>query len=343
MKTALAIEGVGLVSSVGNSAPSTCAAIRAHVTNPTQTRFRDAHGTWIMAHQVDLGIRGLKKLARMAAMAILESLQGTAASPPLPLLLCVAEPTRPGRIDGLEGELLSEIESDTGMRFHRHHSLVISAGRPGALLALQHAGKLLRDGEASRVIVAATDSLLQRDTLQALSSEGRLLTEDNSNGFMPGEGAGALLLAQPGGSRSMASFAGMGCAQESCTIRAEEPLRAEGLTDAIRQALASAATRIEDIDVRISDVSGEQYGFKEAALAIGRLLRVRRENQDLWNPADTVGETGSAIGPLMVAVGAAALRKDHGSVRPILVHAGSDDGVRAASVLVPSAPAGARS
>ena len=97
MKTALAIEGLGLVSSVGNSAPSTCAAIRARVTNPTQTRFRDAHGTWIMAHEVDLGIRGVKKLARMAAMAILESLDVTPASPPLPLLLCVAEPTRPGR------------------------------------------------------------------------------------------------------------------------------------------------------------------------------------------------------------------------------------------------------
>ena len=48
----LAVVGIGMVSSVGLSAPATCAAIRAGLTNPTETRFRDAEGEWIMSHSV---------------------------------------------------------------------------------------------------------------------------------------------------------------------------------------------------------------------------------------------------------------------------------------------------
>lgn len=48
----IAIKSVGLVTSVGLSAPATCAAIRAKISNPTETRFMGSDGDWIMAHQV---------------------------------------------------------------------------------------------------------------------------------------------------------------------------------------------------------------------------------------------------------------------------------------------------
>src|SRR5687767_3916588 len=102
----VAIQSAGLVTSVGLTAESSCAAFRAKITNPTETRFIDAGGEWIMAHQVPLeqDWRGLTKLARMAAMAIEEALQGIPeqAWRSLPLLLCVAEPERPGRTAGLD-------------------------------------------------------------------------------------------------------------------------------------------------------------------------------------------------------------------------------------------------
>ncbi|RZL67845.1 MAG: hypothetical protein EOP77_03285, partial [Variovorax sp.] len=65
----VAILGTGLVTSVGLTAAASCAAFRSKLTNPSETRFTDADGEWIMAHQVDLGQpwRGLGKLSRMAA------------------------------------------------------------------------------------------------------------------------------------------------------------------------------------------------------------------------------------------------------------------------------------
>ena len=107
-KTDLAIVRAGLVTSVGLSAPASCAAFRSKISNPSETRFIDSGGQWIMAHQVELEQpwRGLTKLAKMAAMAIDEAMQAASATWPrarwrqLPLLLCVAEKDRPGRTEG---------------------------------------------------------------------------------------------------------------------------------------------------------------------------------------------------------------------------------------------------
>ena len=72
----IAILRAGLVTPVGLSAPASCASFRAKLTNPSETRFIDSGGEWIMAHQVPLEQpwRGLTKLAKMAAMAIEEAL-----------------------------------------------------------------------------------------------------------------------------------------------------------------------------------------------------------------------------------------------------------------------------
>src|SRR5687767_7381335 len=108
----IAVLNTGLVTSVGSSAPASCAAIRAKLTNPSPTGFVDAAGELVMAHQVALEQpwRGVAKLARMAAMAIAECLEGVPREDwsKIPLFLCVAESERPGRFDTLDRQLYFE-------------------------------------------------------------------------------------------------------------------------------------------------------------------------------------------------------------------------------------------
>ena len=52
-------------------------------------------------------------------------------------------------------------------------------------------------------------------------------------------------------------------------ILIEEPLLGLGLTDAVRAALAEAGSACMRSTCRISDVTGELYGFKELSL-VGR-------------------------------------------------------------------------
>lgn len=346
----LAVRGVGLVTAVGLSAPASCAAFRAKISNPSETRFIDGAGQWIMAHQVALEQpwRGLTKLARMAARAIEEALQHLprAQWARLPMLLCVAEPDRPGRSEGLDERLAPMIEELLGVRFDRVRSDVVAHGRVGVAVALQGARRLLapaaRGSAASEgvdgVLVAAADSLITWPTLGPYEREDRLLTERNSNGFMPGEAAGALLLGRSGSMRTGGRagelvVSGLGMAHEAGHIASDEPLRGDGLAAALRGALDEAGLAMHDIDYRIVDVAGEHYYFKEAALALSRTLRQRKEEFDIWHPAECTGEVGAASGMAMLALAEAACAKGYTRGSRILAHWANDNGNRAAAAL----------
>lgn len=333
----VAILRCGLVTSVGLSAPTACAAIRATLTNHTETKFLNQSGEWIRGAQVPLDQpwRGLSKLAYMVKPAIEECLAGSPVPPPrsLPLMLCVAEKEREGRLLGLEEQLFGEVARAVGIEFHPELSAVISYGRASVPVALTRARRALSEPGVTRVLIAAADSLLVGGTLSALERQGRLLALDNSNGFIPGEAAGAVLVGLHPGPADQLCCTGVGFAQESATIASDEPLRAAGLTTAVKQALADAGCGLNDLDFRITDNSGEQYYFKEAALAYARIARQRKKEFDIWHPADCIGETGAAIGVVNLAVADAACRKGYAHGPGILLHCGSDDGHRAAVVL----------
>jgi 3-oxoacyl-[acyl-carrier-protein] synthase-1 len=173
-------------------------------------------------------------------------------------------------------------------------------------------------------------------TLSVYERASRLLTATNSNGFMPGEAGGAILVGRPSGEPELLCT-GLGYGVEQAHIDSEEPLRADGLSTAFRQALADAGCALNALDFRITDVSGEQYYFKEAALALQRTMRARREEFDFWHPAECIGEAGAACGPAIVALADAACRKSYAPGRGILGHMGIDAGRRAAMVMVYSA------
>ena len=65
----------------------------------------------------------------------------------------------------------------------------------GGAVALLQARRMLAEGRYARIIVAGVDTFLTGATLAAYGREDRLLRRDNSNGFIPGEAAGAVLLA----------------------------------------------------------------------------------------------------------------------------------------------------
>jgi len=332
----IAIETCGLVTPLGLNAAATCAALRAGISNPTPTRFAGSAGEWICGHQVVLAApwRGRAKLVQMAAMAVDECLQKFSLPQlaGLPIVLCVAEHERPGRLDGLEDKLLDELEAELDLRFDRSLSAIVAMGRAGVLLALAQARSLMLNQHIPRVLLVAADSMLLAPTLAAFERQDRLLSPDNSNGFMPGEGAGAVLVGVAPSSGSQLFCSGIGTGVEAANLMSEEPLRADGLGQAIRAALKDAATGFEGIYCRITDLSGEQYYFKEAALALSRTLRGHKETIDLWHPAQGVGEAGAAIGAVMLAVAEHAWRMDYNPGSKVLLHAGTDAECRVAVV-----------
>lgn len=332
----VSIIASGMVTSVGLNSPSTCAAIRCAIDNFSETRFMDSGGEWIIGAQVPLEQpwRGLPKLVHMAVPAIRECLAhvGNVRPEMIPLLLCVAEKERPGRLAGLDDQLFRDIETELGVHFHSS-SGVIARGRVAGALALAEARILIYEQRIPFCIIAGTDSYLVAATLGAYQKADRLLTSQNSNGFIPGEAGTAILIGPPGKAQDPELLCiGLGVGQEKATIDSEEPLRADGLVAAFRAAFAEAGRTIDDLDFRLTDSNGEQYWFKEAALAMTRTMRVHKESFQIWHPADCLGEAGAASGPCVLGVALAAMQKRYLPGSGLLFHFSGNDGERVAIV-----------
>lgn len=332
---ALAVLNTGLVTPVGLDAPAACAAMRARLSNPSDTRFIDDEGEWLVAHAVPLDTpwRGPARLAQMAAMAIGECLAPLERDTweQVPLLLCLPEPQRPGRPADLGDQVFQAIQQQLELDFDARSGLV-ARGRVGLAVALLAARALIHELGLPHVLVAGTDSLLDWPTLRHYLHTDRLLTPSNSNGFIPGEAAGAVLLGAPAPTAAL-HVTGLGFGVEPAHVMSDEPLRGNGLAQAVRAALAEAGASMGEMDYRITDLSGEHYYFKEAALALALTLKTRKEEFDLWHPAESIGETGAAAGLCMLAVADAAARKGYACGPNALLHLANDEGQRAAITL----------
>ena len=342
----IAILASGMVTCVGLDAPSSCAAMRCALDNFSETRFMDKGGEWIIGAQVPLEQpwRGLSKLVHMVVPAIRECLTqaGDVRPEQIPLLLCVAEKERPGRLEGLDDQLLQDVQTELGMRFHPR-SGVIAKGRVGGAIAMGAARQLIYEERIPLCLIAGVDSLLVAGTLAAYEEKDRVLTSQNSNGFIPGEAGAAILVCRPDAipasprpevSASSLICLGIGTGEEKATIDSEEPLRGDGLVQAIKGALAEAGCTMSAMDFRITDISGEQYGFKEATLALNRsLTEYKKENIGIWNPADCIGDVGVASGVAMLGVCLQSTQKSYAPGKNILYHVSNTDQSRAAIIL----------
>src|SRR5690348_2632712 len=178
MTNPVGILAAGMATGVGLSAPASCAAIRCGVNNFNETRFISRSGDLIIGSAVPLEQpwRGLARLTRIAASALRECLNALPKPPRpevlVPLVLCLAEEDRPGRLPGLGGPLMLEIEQELGVKFHPESSIV-AQGRVGGAVAILRAQKLIEERHHPHVIVAGVDTYLTGPTLEAFDQRHR--------------------------------------------------------------------------------------------------------------------------------------------------------------------------
>lgn len=311
------LGSTGMVCSVGLSATAACAAMRAGIAKFDELRFRDVDGLPIIGAMIEsltVELQSGSRLVEMLAMAI----QDCVAQKPamgmerVPLLVGLAEPARPGGAAGSGESLISQVQGRLGLKFHSGLSKVIPKGHTAGFDALRLARELLQRPEVSGCLVCGVDSYLNSHSLRWLDHQWRLKREGHTDGVIPGEAAAAALVQReaPEKAENRVEVVGLGFGHEKATVVSEEPLLALGLADAARQALAEAGWGFHELDFRLSDVTGENYGFRELALIEGRLARVARsQNQPVWHAADAIGDTGAAAGVVQLARAAAAWAK----------------------------------
>jgi 3-oxoacyl-[acyl-carrier-protein] synthase-1 len=192
---------------------------------------------------------------------------------------------------------------------------------------------MLAAGSAAKVLLIASDSYLNAADINAALQGERVLCATSSAGFIPGEGAAALVLCAADPAAPGLHISGIGTALEQARHDGIIPNRSMGLTQAIRAAAAQAGVAPADLALRLSDQNGDPFYADEATNAMTRLMfgAGKLAHHTL---ADKAGELGVAAGPAMLAWLSCAqgtLLQTPG--KALLVHMADDDGARCALIL----------
>ena len=337
MSAHLHILAAGMVTCVGLDAASSCAAMRGRLDGFAETRFMGPDGEWLIGAAVPLPRNwiGVKRMAHLAAGALSDLRAQEPSALTGPILLCLAEEGRPGRPIPDPSAFAALVAEILGLPAVPRLQ-VISHGRPSGFVALDRARRLIAAGEEP-VVILGVDSYLTAQSVAHYLGQNRLLAPGNSNGFIPGEAAAAILCSASAGPLRLA---GLGLAREPAPIYnasdkdgLDLPLRGDGMTRAYQIAMDQAQVDLAHVEYRISDLIGEQFFFKQSALASLRLERGRTPFQDLWNPAESIGNVGAAVVPVMLAQLLTAETRGYTPGSPALMEGSGDDGACGAAVL----------
>lgn len=344
------VVGLGATTSLGRSAWASAAAVRAGVAGfESHPYMIDAVGRpmkvaafpWIVE---DRGIADRVADALVAALReALAALMEKQPRPRLALFLNLPAP-KPGMPEAFTRDVVARVQDALPGMFEPVK--VASLGHAGGLIALNAATELIAGSPDTLCVVAGADSYLEPDVLEWLESTEQLHgagERNNAWGFIPGEGAGALLLASAQAAqreqlRPFALVRGIGIGRETELIGTGAVCTGIGLTQAVRSASAALqeSERLTDV---YCDMNGEPYRADEFAFLVTRMRERFVAASDFVAPADCWGDVGAATAPLLIGLACIAGSKGYSKGDAALVWASSLGGERAAAVIQTAAAA----
>ncbi|HRH77871.1 MAG TPA: hypothetical protein PK129_11025, partial [Cellvibrionaceae bacterium] len=200
----------------------------------------------------------------------------------------------------------------------------------GLLEAIDLAFQCFEQTNEHAILVGAVDSYIDAATLTQLDQEGRIAAGQNCDTFVPGEGAGFLLLCRPGSAEpATPSVFRPALGFEPGHKYSDSPMLGQGLDLAFKQALARLpGVSIDDI---YSTMNGESWFAKEFGIAFMRSSNRFTAEVKHHHPIDALGDMGSATPVVLLAMAVDNLLKRNTGAS--IVYASADTGNRAAVVL----------
>lgn len=330
----LHIKAAGMCCAVGYRLAAAACALRANMDHFQESEYTDSNGKPLVVARLPLGNHwGVSRLAEIARLALQDCLKTEDNFDPstTALILLAAESGRPHTVIERYHAIWHAIVEQFTVPFHPA-SVISPHGRAGLGTSLELAQNLLTAGKVTQVLLLGVDSYLDSATIEHFLAQERVQCTDNPHGFIPGEGAGVLLLQLADATSRGLVITGAGVAKEEATLDNSLPNRSIGLTKAMRQACQHAHITPSELDFRMSDQNGEQVFIKESSNACTRLMGDDSVFLPLLHIAAGVGETGAACGPMSLAYLTRLMPRMDGQGKIGLLHFANDNGVRAACI-----------
>lgn len=339
------IAGIGMVTPIGANAEMTMASVTAGISAYTISDFYTNDNQAITMAcvpkeafksldveiiEADVHSEQYDHIIKMAIVSLQEAISDKSFAKPVPLILALPEPNE-------EAEHIPPVVLITNLVEQQDLPLVtekvncIHTGRAAGIQALELAYRYLYELDEDYVLIGGSDSYLSYSRLDSLDSE-RLKTSISMDAFVPGEGAGFILLSRNPShamkiNESIVSLGYPGVGQEPGHLYSEEPYRGDGLDSAFKQALEKHQDKL--IDTVYSSMNGENHWAKEYGVAMMRNEHSFSEDVIHEHPVDCFGDMGAATSPVLIGLASLNLfnksnRKQH------LVYCSSDNAWRSA-------------
>ncbi|NIA00892.1 hypothetical protein [Massilia sp. CCM 8734] len=348
VRNSMLVAAAGLCCAVGYQLDAAQCAMRANLDHFQESNFYTFSSKPIVAAMLPDSIYGNERAQRWIEYAIRDcmtqmkeptSLFDTARTA---IIMLVADQSRPHSDSAISAEnmcivmksLAQEIfQSDKEKTANLHNFTVLTEGRAGLGMALFKAAQILINEDIDQVLLIGVDSYLNAADINSNLHQNRLCTTENSDGFVPGEAAAALLLCRTISGSNGLHIRGVGIAHEPGRHDGSIPCRSQGLTAAIRAACGQANIHPTDLDFYINDQNGESFFSQDSTNALMRVMFGGGKLVHL-TLADKIGDVGAAAGPSMLAWLHRLLSHPVDTPGRLgLAHLANDDGTRCAVVI----------
>jgi 3-oxoacyl-[acyl-carrier-protein] synthase I len=346
-----AIVSVGMATAVGLNAKQTASSVRAGLSRFSETSIHNKRfEPVVMALLPDESLPALSpkldevvgltsrqlRMLRLATPALQEAVETVPQSEAIPLYLGVPNglPKRPE----LVGEkFLEHLAIQSDVSFDVEKSKVFPSGRAAGLFALKAAMEQLASGANRFVIVGGIDTYLDLYLLGTLDMENRVLGNGVMDGFIPGEGAGFIVLAtldviKKGQYQFLAGVKSGSTGFEEGHLYSDKPYKGDGLSSAFLNFFEE-----NKLDGLVQDVytsmNGENHWAKEWGVAFMRTHSLFNSEHGMHHPADCFGDTGAASGIILTGLAAIGIKQGYRR-SPCLVACSSDFGERAVTAVI---------
>ncbi|MCA9654380.1 MAG: hypothetical protein KC501_30950 [Myxococcales bacterium] len=354
------ITGLGAVTSVGLDAATTCASIRAGISRPSELEGHESMGyldyepvatTGHAVPELARGFSGVGRWMQLAAAAIEDLCDASRLPAPADdpafwkatvayLVLPVIDDERFGLASYCEEEHLPRTLRDpllarVAERFAPVHTSVLARGRAGVLEVLASLGWQTKGVE--RVVIVATDSLVDVPSLRWLEETGRLKNDMNPVGLSPAEASVALMLEEP---RSAQHRGAAGLAVLHAAATDLDPERSAGkgaggvgLARAVQGVLERSSLQDHGAASYVGDLNGEVWRARELAAAQMRVGPERWSTERMVLPVVSTGDPGAALPALQIVVATTALQRGYAGGSSVLVTSSEPGGKVGAAII----------
>lgn len=352
MTEALEIVAIAAKTPVGRTAERSAVAVRAGISRCREYPFAGLSGAPLVTAadpDLDPACEGPARLEHLLLGALVQATEALACGGPHPgahhVLLALPE-ARPGFLARDAAGLVDTVRARLRRSYAHIEVQVAGEGHAGAVQAIELAQQIVAATPDALCWIVGVDSYLDPATLLWLERDRRSAQPGVRGGFIPGEGAGCLIVATPALRRrlrlpQLATIRGARTVRETQLRTSALGSLGHGMSAAVEAAAAQLHLPDEAVDALYTDLNGERYRSEEWGFVAMRTAAVWRTLQ-YTAPADLWGDTGAAFVPLAAVLAVRSFARNYARGPRVMVTAGSDGGLRGAVLLQRSADAPVR-